>query len=147
LSVANTPDPTDIHVGLTIRRRRKAMGFSQEQLAEAIGLTFQQVQKYENARNRVSASKLFDIARFLKADPGDFFPGDHPEGGRDDDQVATDALRLEAKAPGLVSRLARCPRPSLAGLIPVADAILRPADIALASHSGTPSDHLVLEVH
>ena len=53
------PNPVDVHVGLRIRLRRKELGVSQEKLAEAIGLTFQQVQKYERAANRVSASKLY----------------------------------------------------------------------------------------
>src|SRR5881275_161040 len=52
------PHPVDRHVGLRIRMRRKELGISQERLAESIGLTFQQVQKYERAANRVSASKL-----------------------------------------------------------------------------------------
>jgi len=49
-----TPNPVDRHVGLRIRLRRKELGISQERLAEAIGLTFQQIQKYERAANRVS---------------------------------------------------------------------------------------------
>ncbi|HMO43605.1 MAG TPA: helix-turn-helix transcriptional regulator, partial [Phenylobacterium sp.] len=57
------PNPVDRHVGLRIRLRRKELGVSQEKLAEAIGLTFQQVQKYERGANRVSASKLWEIAR------------------------------------------------------------------------------------
>ena len=57
--------PIDRHVGLRIRMRRKELGISQERLAEAIGLTFQQVQKYERAANRVSASKLWEMARAL----------------------------------------------------------------------------------
>lgn len=60
------PQAVDIHVGKRIRARRKLLGISQEALADALGLTFQQVQKYERAANRVSASKLYDIARTLK---------------------------------------------------------------------------------
>jgi transcriptional regulator with XRE-family HTH domain len=55
--------------------RRKMLGVSQERLAEALGLTFQQVQKYERGANRVSASKLYDIARFLSAPISYFFEG------------------------------------------------------------------------
>ena len=65
----------DVHVGLRIRMRRKALGHSQQSLAEALGLTFQQVQKYERGVNRVSASKLFDVARFLGVPVGFFFEG------------------------------------------------------------------------
>lgn len=80
------PNPVDLHVGLRIRLRRKEMGVSQERLAEAIGLTFQQVQKYERAANRVSASKLYEMARALKTSIAYFYEG-LPEG---------DAVGLEA---------------------------------------------------
>jgi len=73
------PNPVDLHVGLRIRLRRKEMGVSQEKLAEAIGLTFQQVQKYERAANRVSASKLYEMARALKTSIAYFYEG-LPEG-------------------------------------------------------------------
>src|SRR4051812_41842537 len=59
------PNPVDRHVGLRIRLRRRELGMTQTDLAEAIGLTFQQVQKYERAANRVSASKLWEMARVL----------------------------------------------------------------------------------
>ena len=55
--------------------RRKMLGVSQERLAEALGLTFQQVQKYERGANRISASKLYEIARFLSAPIAYFFEG------------------------------------------------------------------------
>ena len=70
-----TPNPVDRHVGLRIRLRRKELGVSQERLAEAIGLTFQQIQKYERAANRVSASKLWEMARALNAPIGYFYEG------------------------------------------------------------------------
>ncbi|HLZ77024.1 helix-turn-helix transcriptional regulator [Phenylobacterium sp.] len=69
------PNPIDRHVGLRIRMRRKELGISQERLAEAIGLTFQQVQKYERAANRVSASKLWEMARALSTNIGYFYEG------------------------------------------------------------------------
>jgi transcriptional regulator with XRE-family HTH domain len=71
----HVPNPVDRHVGLRIRMRRKELGFSQERLAEAIGLTFQQVQKYERAANRVSASKLWEIARVLSTSTSFFYAG------------------------------------------------------------------------
>ena len=70
-----SPNPIDRHVGLRIRLRRKELGISQERLAEAIGLTFQQVQKYERAANRVSASKLWEMARALNTTIGYFYEG------------------------------------------------------------------------
>jgi transcriptional regulator with XRE-family HTH domain len=69
------PHPVDRHVGLRIRMRRKELNISQEKLAESLGLTFQQVQKYERAANRVSASKLFEIARALNASVAYFYEG------------------------------------------------------------------------
>ncbi|WP_165187881.1 helix-turn-helix domain-containing protein [Caulobacter soli] len=67
--------PVDIHVGGMIRMRRKLLGVSQDQLATALGLSFQQVQKYERGSNRVSASKLYEIGVFLKVGTGYFFQG------------------------------------------------------------------------
>jgi transcriptional regulator with XRE-family HTH domain len=69
------PHPVDRHVGLHIRMRRKALGISQERLAESLGLTFQQVQKYERGANRVSASKLWEIARALRTNVAYFYEG------------------------------------------------------------------------
>jgi transcriptional regulator with XRE-family HTH domain len=70
-----SPNPIDVHVGLQVRLRRKELKISQEKLAEALGLTFQQVQKYERGANRISASKLFEIARALHVPIGWFFEG------------------------------------------------------------------------
>ena len=69
------PNPVDLHVGARIRMRRKILGVSQERLAEDLGLTFQQIQKYERGANRVSASKLYEIARSLQSSVGYFFEG------------------------------------------------------------------------
>ncbi|HEY8615450.1 helix-turn-helix transcriptional regulator [Phenylobacterium sp.] len=69
------PNPIDRHVGLRIRLRRKELGVSQERLAESIGLTFQQVQKYERAANRVSASKLWEMAKALNTSVAYFYEG------------------------------------------------------------------------
>src|SRR6195256_4022879 len=72
------PSPIDIHVGSRIRLRRTLLGMSQERLGEALGLTFQQVQKYERGVNRVGASRLFDLSRVLDV-PISFFFDDMPE--------------------------------------------------------------------
>ena len=69
--------PVDGHVGIRIRLRRTLMGMSQERLGEALGLTFQQVQKYERGVNRVGASRLFDLSRVLDV-PISFFFDDMP---------------------------------------------------------------------
>ena len=70
-----SPNAVDTHVGSRIRARRRELHISQEKLADALGLTFQQVQKYEKASNRVSASKLFEIAAALKTSVAYFFDG------------------------------------------------------------------------
>ncbi len=67
------PNPIDVHVGQRVRQRRTLLGMSQEKLAEAIGLTFQQVQKYERGANRVGSSRLFDLARVLDVPIAYFF--------------------------------------------------------------------------
>ena len=72
------PSPIDAHVGSRIRLRRNLMGMSQERLGEALGLTFQQIQKYERGVNRVGASRLFDLSRVLDVSISFFFD-DMPE--------------------------------------------------------------------
>ena len=67
------PSPIDTHVGARIRLRRTLMGMSQERLGDALGLTFQQVQKYERGVNRVGASRLFDLSRVLDVSISFFF--------------------------------------------------------------------------
>ncbi len=69
------PNPVDIHVGQRIRMRRLMVGVTQTQLADELGLTFQQVQKYEKGTNRVSASKLYAICKVLSVPPEYFFEG------------------------------------------------------------------------
>lgn len=70
-----SPNPVDLHVGGRIRMRRKLLGVSQERLADDLELTFQQVQKYERGHNRVSASKLYEIAKSLGTTIVYFFEG------------------------------------------------------------------------
>jgi len=65
--------PIDVHVGGRVRLRRTLLGMSQEKLGEALGLTFQQIQKYERGVNRIGASRLFDLARVLDVPIGFFF--------------------------------------------------------------------------
>ena len=69
------PHPVDTHVGNRVRQRRVFLGYSQEKLARSLGLTFQQVQKYERGANRISSSKLFELARLLDVPVGFFFEG------------------------------------------------------------------------
>lgn len=87
------PSPIDVHVGSRIRLRRTLLGMSQERLGESLGLTFQQVQKYERGVNRVGASRLFDLSRVLDV-PISFFFDDMP------DSLATNFGGLPARRPG-----------------------------------------------
>lgn len=75
---SGAPNPIDVHVGARMRLRRTLLGLSQEKLGELIGLTFQQVQKYERGANRVSCSRLFDLSRALEI-PISYFFEDMPE--------------------------------------------------------------------
>jgi transcriptional regulator with XRE-family HTH domain len=76
------PNPIDVHVGTRIRMRRMLVGMSQEKLGERLGLTFQQVQKYEKGTNRVSASRLFHVAQVLGVTV-QYFYEDLPEGAEE----------------------------------------------------------------
>jgi len=67
------PDLTDKHVGNRVRMRRLMLGMSQEELGHALGVTYQQVQKYENGKNRIGASRLQHMAHILKVTPSFFF--------------------------------------------------------------------------
>lgn len=74
------PNPIDIHVGSRVRLRRNMLGMSQEKLGESLGITFQQIQKYEKGTNRVGASRLQAIATILGV-PVSFFFDDAPDQG------------------------------------------------------------------
>lgn len=67
--------PVDVHVGKRVRHRRWLVGMTQQQLAEKVGIKFQQIQKYETGANRVSASRLWDIADALEVQVSFFFEG------------------------------------------------------------------------
>jgi transcriptional regulator with XRE-family HTH domain len=69
------PNPTDKHVGARVRMRRMMLGMSQEKLGDALGLTFQQVQKYEKGANRIGASRLQQISHILQVPVSFFFDG------------------------------------------------------------------------
>jgi transcriptional regulator with XRE-family HTH domain len=70
---SDKPNPIDVHVGSRVRLRRTLLGMSQEKLGDAIGLTFQQVQKYERGANRIGASRLYDLSRVLDVPVSFFF--------------------------------------------------------------------------
>jgi transcriptional regulator with XRE-family HTH domain len=93
-SEPRTPNVVDLHVGGRVRMRRKMLGLSQEALADALKLTFQQVQKYERGANRVSASKLYEIAKTLQVPVSYFFDGLADPMTNDVDEVGAAAERV-----------------------------------------------------
>lgn len=98
--------PVDAHVGRRIRERRNQLGVSQEKLAERIGLAYQQVQKYEKATNRVSASRLVAIAAALDAPVGYFIPPlpeSVPDAGAPDGSAPADLDGPRAEIDALIA--------------------------------------------
>ena len=92
--------PVDVHVGKRIRHRRWMVGTTQQQLAESVGIKFQQIQKYETGMNRVSASRLWDIAGVLDVPISFFFDGLNEEkseevSGKTPADILTDKEALE----------------------------------------------------
>jgi transcriptional regulator with XRE-family HTH domain len=73
--MAKVPNPIDVHVGSRVRMRRMMLNLSQEKLGDALGLTFQQVQKYEKGVNRIGASRLQQLAQILQVPIAFFFEG------------------------------------------------------------------------
>lgn len=119
--MTDAPNPVDVHVGAKVRARRKELGLSQGDLATTLGLTFQQVQKYERGSNRISASKLFESARLLKVAPAYFFdglPDDLAAETNEDRQRRIAGLDHEAMALAVgISRLPAQARQALSGVI------------------------------
>ena len=88
---SSNPDPIDIHVGARLRMRRNLVGLSQDQLAKSLGLTFQQIQKYERGVNRMGSSRLFQISRLLAVPVSFFFEDIAPtprQGSAEDEQAS-----------------------------------------------------------
>src|SRR5690606_42052795 len=81
LMTKKTPNPVDVFVGSRVRLRRLMIGMSQEALADRLGVTFQQVQKYEKGTNRISASRLQAIADVFRVPPSFFFQEDETTAG------------------------------------------------------------------
>ena len=112
-TASDGPHPVDRHVGRRVWEKRLELGYNQSDLARALGLTFQQIQKYEKGVNRISSSKLWDIARFFQVDIGYFFQGlDDPHAARGsstetsepDGPVTRHSLEISRLAPRLTTR-------------------------------------------
>ena len=86
--------PVDVQVGQRIRQRRWAIGMTQQQLADAVGIKFQQIQKYETGMNRVSASRLWDIAQAMNT-PVQFFFSDLTDEADGADDIMTQKETLD----------------------------------------------------
>jgi transcriptional regulator with XRE-family HTH domain len=103
--IKKVPNPIDRHVGSRVRMRRMLASISQEKLGEALGLTFQQVQKYEKGTNRISASRLQQIAKMLDVPVSFFFEGaptgDMPETGFADSAATTYISEFLATSEGV----------------------------------------------
>jgi transcriptional regulator with XRE-family HTH domain len=95
------PHPIDVYVGNRLRLVRKMHNVSQEKLAEILGITFQQVQKYENGTNRISASRLHQAAHALDVPVSFFFPEPVAEGSQRDTQGAAGVMGFLSSAEGM----------------------------------------------
>jgi transcriptional regulator with XRE-family HTH domain len=89
------PNPTDVYVGSRVRMRRKMLGLSQEKLGEKLGITFQQIQKYEKGTNRVGASRLQAMATALDVPVSYFFPDTAPHAGTSGLQEESAAFMMD----------------------------------------------------
>lgn len=141
---ARRADPMDAHVGARLRQRRTTLGMSQATLAAMLGVTFQQLQKYERGVNRIAASRLWDLSVILGV-PADFFFEDAPAAGRTGSITVADPMR-HPETLALVRAFHRIADPT------VRDALLRLVCAAggmkgipiLAFHGSAPSpgEHL-----
>lgn len=140
-TATGAPNPIDVHVGSRVRLRRTLLGMSQEKLGDALGLTFQQIQKYERGANRVGASRLYDISRALEV-PVSFFFDDMPAeivGNKPTsaEAAAVDNIDLTSRANlELMRNMERLPasvasymRGTVKGLADGIDAVTKPVDI------------------
>ena len=129
--MAQHPNPIDIHVGARLRQRRTLLGMSQDQLAQTLGVTFQQVQKYERGANRIGASRLFELACALSAPVGFFFEGLSEE-------TAADSVgRAARQAAGADAPLRRETLELVRAYYRIPDARLRRKLFELAKAAGT----------
>jgi transcriptional regulator with XRE-family HTH domain len=123
------PQPTDLHVGRRIRLRRRALHVSQAALGDAVGVAFQQIQKYENGTNRIGAGRLQQIAEALDCQPAWFFE-DGPGSTRTrrapvpGDDAVLSAFLAESQASDITGRFARLPPQIKRALADLAAAIV-----------------------
>ena len=117
---ARKPNPVDVHVGTRVRMRRQVLKMSQEKLGDQLGVTFQQVQKYERGANRVGASRLWKMSQVMDVPVGFFFDGltggyDGSLGFDEDDELpivydfinSTDGVNLAKAVSGIKNKAVR----------------------------------------
>lgn len=100
------PHPTDVHVGRRVREARATKSMSQEQLGNILGVSFQQVQKYEKGTNRIGSSRLWDIARALDVPVSYFFEGIE-EGGENDRPLARRTIEMAKRIDSIADSTVR----------------------------------------
>jgi transcriptional regulator with XRE-family HTH domain len=131
--MAASPNPIDIHVGRRLRERRAVMGLSQERLGEILGVTFQQIQKYERGANRIGSSRLLEICRALEVPSGYFFEG----------APQTPAPASAGRAPGLAEEAATFDLPGASALDGMPDPFERRETLELVRAFNRITDPLV----
>lgn len=102
------PSPIDKHVGQRVRQKRLLMGISQEKLGEAVGITFQQIQKYEKGTNRIGASRLQQIASVLHVTPDYFFEGTSLESDTREATASDDPIQNMLSTPDGIALARAC---------------------------------------
>ena len=124
----------DLHLGRRLRRRRRLLGLTQQQLAAVVGVRFQQIQKYEKGNNRISVSTLVSLAKALNVAP-EFFLADAGLPVRDE---VVEAVRQDYRCRQLVTSFMECSPPMKAAVLNLARALERAALAASANSPGAP---------
>ena len=138
------PRPDDVQTGINIRVRRKRLGLSQTDLALGLGLTFQQIQKYERGSNRVSVSALMAIARTLKCSPASLLPTLDVSAEDAPDLFLEEARRLYDLNANMIGKLIKLSRRNLSDLERVVDVMVTATDIPDEDFSPVDKNSLAL---
>lgn len=133
--------PVDVHVGSRVRMRRTLLGMSQQRLGDAVGLTFQQIQKYERGANRIGSSRLFEFSKILDV-PVSFFFDDMPADTETAGTVPASGMRDRTQAPLEANPLSRPEtRRLVEGLYGIPDPYVRRQVYELARSMAVSGDH------
>jgi transcriptional regulator with XRE-family HTH domain len=143
--MTKSPNPVDKHVGARLKLRRMVLGMSQEKLGEALGVTFQQIQKYEKGANRIGASRLQLAAKILGVPVNFFFEGDAPEGAHpgfaDEASPFLHDTAASAEARQLIAAFQRIREPELRRrVLDLVEAMAGPAPTLKAGAFGSSNE-------